>query len=142
MRGQNGGAEPEYRTRGGWVTGLAAAVRPGFGDFRVWPHGPGCCWWYILFMGEQMETRENQFQRRAIVGDRHFVLANPDRADAWALAGPVVTGEDENGVRSYGTANTVSTAQLRAWARARRKPFRIEEKFPVVRRGAVEGGVE
>lgn len=82
-----------------------------------------------------METQDSQFQRRAIVGDRHFILADPAKADVWALAGPVVTGIDENGIRSYGAAKTVSTAQLKAWAKARRCPFSIEEKFPVVRRG-------
>ena len=85
-----------------------------------------------------METIENQFQRRAIAGDRHFILADPDQPDAWALAGPVVTGIGENGVRSYGKAETISTEALRAWAKANKRSFRIEEKFPVIRRGITE----
>ena len=85
-----------------------------------------------------METPESQFQRRAIAGDRHFILADLQQPDVWALAGPVVTGIDENGARSYGPARTISTERLKAWAKSRKLPFRIEEKFPVVRRGITE----
>jgi len=82
-----------------------------------------------------MESPDSQFQRRAIVGDRHFILADPDRPDEWALAGPIVTGTDENGIRSYGAAKTIGTERLKAWAKTQQLPFRIEDKFPVVRRG-------
>ncbi|MGD0961967.1 MAG: hypothetical protein ABSB19_19320 [Methylomonas sp.] len=82
-----------------------------------------------------MEQPEHQYQRRAIVGDRHFILANPERPDCWALAGPVVMAEDANGVRDYGPARTISTARLREWARMHNRSFAIIEDFPVVRRG-------
>ena len=81
-----------------------------------------------------MQAPEYHFQRRAIAGDRHFILADPTEPDVWALAGPVVTGTDENGVRSFGPARTISTQALRAWAQAKNLPFRIEDKFPLVRR--------
>lgn len=82
-----------------------------------------------------METLENQYQRRAIVGDRHFIQADPDRPDVWALPGPVVYSEDENGVRSFGPARTIRTAELQAWAASQKLRLRIDEKFPIVRRG-------
>ena len=80
-----------------------------------------------------METPENQFQRRAIAGHRHFILADLQQPDSWALPGAVILAEDENGQRRYGPARTISTAQLKAWAKSQRLPFRIVEKFPVVR---------
>ena len=86
-----------------------------------------------------MENPDSLFQRRAIAGDRHFILADPEtQPDAWALPGPVVTGMDENGIRSYGPAKTISTQALQAWAKSRKLRFRIEEKFPVVRRDISE----
>lgn len=85
-----------------------------------------------------METPDNQFQRRAIAGDRHFILVDPAQPDTWALAGPVVETMDEDGICSYAAAKTISTAQLQAWAKNQNRPFRIEEKFPVVRRGISE----
>ncbi len=81
-----------------------------------------------------MESPCNQFQRRAIVGNRHFILADTGQPDVWALAGPVVIAEDENGIRSYGPAGTITTAALKALACKHGLPFKIEEKFPVVRR--------
>ena len=85
-----------------------------------------------------MECVDDQFQRRAIVGDRHFILADPAQPDVWALPGPVVAATDVNGVRRFGVARTISTEHLRAWAKAEKLSMRIEEKFPVVRRGITE----
>ena len=83
-----------------------------------------------------MEQPQDQYQRRAIVGNRHFILADPAQPDRWALAGPVVISEDELGYRRYGPPRTVSSAQLQTWAKHMRRPFRIEEKFPVIRNSA------
>jgi hypothetical protein len=88
--------------------------------------------------GDTMEMQENQFQRRAIVGERHFILVDAGQPDIWALPGSVVTAVDENGVRSFGAARTISTLALQRWAARQNLPFRIEEKFPVVRRGYLE----
>ena len=85
-----------------------------------------------------METQERQFQRRAVIGERHFVLANPEQPDIWALAGSPVQSVDPQGVRSFGPARTISTAELRAWAQAHRLPFYIEENFPVIHRDIEE----
>jgi len=81
-----------------------------------------------------MEFVEERFQRRAVVGGRHFILANPEQPDVWALAGPVVTAVDENGVRSFGPAKTITTQALMAWALRKRLAFRIEEQFPLAHR--------
>ena len=53
----------------------------------------------------------------------------------WALPGPVVSAVDENGVRRYGPARTITTEALQAWDKSRKLSFRIDDKFPVVRRG-------
>ena len=81
-----------------------------------------------------MEQVEDKYQRRAIVGKRHFVLADPQQPDRWALPGPVVDSVDALGLRNFGAARTVSTETLAAWARSLRCKLRIEERFPVVRR--------
>ncbi|MDD4915410.1 MAG: hypothetical protein PHW13_10305 [Methylococcales bacterium] len=83
-----------------------------------------------------METLDYPYQRRAIVGDRHFILACPTQIDAWALPGLLVIGVDANGVRQFGPPRTVSTARLKAWARANGLGFRIEVKYPLLRRDA------
>ena len=88
--------------------------------------------------GEKMESLDSQFQRRAIVGDRHFILADPDQPDQWALAGPIITNEDEQGNRSYGKARTISTKALKTWAQTHNRRFSIIEKFPVIRRSITE----
>lgn len=85
-----------------------------------------------------MEIFESHSQRRAIVGDRHFILADPAQPDRWALAGTQVTGVDENRNRSFGPLQTISTEGLRAWAAAMQRPFRIEEAYPLVRGDAAE----
>jgi hypothetical protein len=79
-----------------------------------------------------MDKQVRQFQRRAVIGERHFVLANPEQPDIWALAGTVVQSIDKQGVRSFGPARTISTGELIAWAAAHRLPFYIEENFPVI----------
>jgi hypothetical protein len=81
-----------------------------------------------------MENQERQFQRRAMVGNRHFVLANPEHPDIWALAGSEVQSVDKHGVRCFGPAKTISTSELVAWAKANRLPYHIEENFPVCNR--------
>jgi hypothetical protein len=85
-----------------------------------------------------MEAPDDQFQRRLIIGDRHFILADPKHPDCWALAGPVISAEDEQGNRTYTAARTLSTAQLRAWAFSQQRSFSLIEKYPVVRRGISE----
>lgn len=82
-----------------------------------------------------MEGNQHQFQRRAIVGDRHFIQADPLQPDIWAVPGSVVVAEDENGIRCYGTAPVVATAVLTDWAKQHNLIVRIEEQFPVLRRG-------
>ena len=85
-----------------------------------------------------METPENQFQRRACVGKRYFILANVKFPDLWAIPGSVVIGTDAEGNRSFAATRTITTLALKAWALEQSLPFSIEEKFPVVRRGITE----
>lgn len=89
-----------------------------------------------------MESPDDQFQRRAIVGERHFILADVDNPDTWALAGPVVLATDTDGNRRFGSARTISTAQLSRWAAGQNLRLQIVEKFPVVRRGISEAIVD
>ncbi|QWF71942.1 hypothetical protein KEF85_05650 [Methylomonas paludis] len=81
-----------------------------------------------------MENPDDQFQRRAIVGDRHFILADVNQPDHWALAGPVVLATDADGNRRFGPARTITTAQLSAWAAGQNLRLQIADKFPLVRR--------
>jgi hypothetical protein len=81
-----------------------------------------------------METRYQQYQCRALIGDRHFILADPQRPDLWALPGPVISSEDENGNRRYSPPRTISSARLLDWARSQGHSFHIEEQYPVLRR--------
>ena len=85
-----------------------------------------------------MHNPITQFQRRAIIGDRHFVLANPQQPDNWALAGSIVQSTDKQGLRSFGPARTISTTQLIAWAASHKLTFYIEENYPVVHRDTEE----
>lgn len=85
-----------------------------------------------------METIEHQFQRRAIVGQWHFILVNAEQPDIWALPGAVVIASDENGIRRFGPTRTITTSALKAWAYKAKLPFRIEERYPVIRRASLE----
>lgn len=85
-----------------------------------------------------METPENQFQRRACVGDRYFILADLTQPDCWAIPGSRVIVTDADGHRRFAPARTVSTEVLQAWAIQQGYSFSIEEKFPVIRRGITE----
>ena len=85
-----------------------------------------------------MDKQVTHYQRRAIIGDRHFVLANPEQPDLWALAGTAVQTTDKHGQRSFSPPRTVSTGQLIAWAAAHSQPFYIEENYPVIHRDLEE----
>lgn len=77
-----------------------------------------------------MPDRNPPSQRRAIAGDRHFILADPACPDLWALPGPVVA-TDAAGLRRFGPARTASTARLRDWAQRQGLAFRIDDRYPL-----------
>ena len=81
-----------------------------------------------------MEIQYPSHQRRAIIGDRHFILLDPNKPDLWALPGPVITTEDDNGLRNYGPPRTITTARLIDWARDQGLSVHINEKYPLLRR--------
>lgn len=87
-----------------------------------------------------MQTPSPHTQRRAIVGNRHFILANPEQPDHWALPGPVILKEEPSGQRHYGPAKTISTAQLIDWAKTQNLGVNIDDQFPILRRDCGDNG--
>ena len=84
------------------------------------------------------KLKEDSTQARAIIGKRHFVLANPKvSSDIWAVPGFTVlsTNLNKKGVegRSFGPAPTVSTKQLKAFARSIGAGFLINSAYPISR---------
>jgi hypothetical protein len=86
-----------------------------------------------------MEQIEDKYQRRAIAGEWHFVLADPEDMDSWVWPGTQVLGVEANGARRFAPPRLLSMRELAAWAQCAGLALRIEERFPVVRRAyAVE----
>ena len=82
--------------------------------------------------------KEDFTQPRAIIGKQHFVLANPKvSSDRLAVPGFTVLSTELNKdgveVRSFGPAPTVSTKQLKAFARSIGAGFLINPAYPISR---------
>ena len=82
--------------------------------------------------------KEDFTQARAIIGKRHFVLADPRiSSDRWAVPGFTVLSTELNKegveVRSFGPAPTVSTKQLKAFAKSIGSGFLINSAYPISR---------
>lgn len=73
--------------------------------------------------------KEQDFQRRAIVGDRHFVAISDN---SWAQPGQIDTGKlDQYGRRIF-QKRTLTTGQLRAWAKKIGQAVHINDQYPLV----------
>ncbi len=82
-------------------------------------------------------SRENLIkknaQRRPIAGDRHFILADPEKPDEWALPGTCQVVGTLNGVRLFSRPKTISTDNLKAWAKQTNRRFMIMDDCSLVR---------
>jgi hypothetical protein len=85
----------------------------------------------------QNRPKEDFTQARAIIGKRHFVLADHRISDRWAVPGFTVLSTELNKegveVRSFGPAPTVSTKQLKAFARSIGAGFLINPAYLISR---------
>lgn len=84
------------------------------------------------------KLKDDFTQPRVIIGKRHFVLADPRiNSDRWAVPGFTVLSTERNKegveVRSFGPAPTVSTKQLKAFARSIGAGFLINPAYSISR---------
>ena len=85
-------------------------------------------------MSNVVDDRAHEVQRRAVIGSRHFILADPKRCTStWAVPGLNVVREVD-GVREFGPARIVSTGHLRRIAAANNWVLQIVEKYPLIRK--------
>ena len=85
-------------------------------------------------MSNVIDDRAHEVQRRAVIGNRHFILADPKRCTStWAIPGLNVVRELGD-VREFGPARIVTTEQLRRSAVASGQVLQIIEKYPLIRK--------
>lgn len=70
------------------------------------------------------------YQKRAVVGERHFVPVDQNNLDCWAIPGRIVVGQTNKG--PIFKSRTVTSKQLRAWAKKQGLTMKIVD-YPLIR---------
>jgi len=87
-------------------------------------------------MKKSIDYNKNQSfeQRRAIIGDRHFILANEENKNCWVVPGGTSPVRNKKGeIIEKGKIHILTTKQLTDYAKSIGHKLKIIEDFPVIR---------